>query len=311
MTTKKEKHPTEIEPEETLFRMTLEVEPEDVREIEPEASAGVVLPALPDERALTVRTQQLVERALTFTITTAQEFQAAGFLLQELKDHDRLIEEWTAPEIKKRHDHWKEATDKRRLMLTPVQRAITALGSGYTSFDRLERQKAQELKWKLEREEQEKERARLKAEADERAAHAAKLHEEAMQAKSGTEAQMYQAQADELEAEATDLTLAAASVERPVAHVVSASERVEGMPGVKKNWTWELEDKDMVILAAANWIRAHRPGLKVTGETSPMALEVDSTYLNKRAKADEGTALIPGVRFWDKGSVASARRKKP
>ena len=288
----------------------LELEPDDPPEarmmLEPDPPAAIVPSAVlereelvPGQHDLASRTLTLVERAMTFSITTAADFQEAGLMLQAMKDHDRAVVEFFEKMRAKTYAAYKEVTDTISVLRTPIKQGITVLSAGYTAFDRQERKRAEELRRQLEREEQERERARLKAEADAREADAKKLQAAAMVAKSGTEAQLLQQQAEEAHAEAADLNLEAASVERPVVHVESEAKRAPGAPRVKANWVWELEDLMLVVQAVA------------AGTVSLEAVEVNATFMTSRAKAENGTAKIPGIRFYNKGSVASMPRRKP
>ena len=68
-------------------------------------------------------------------------------------------------------------------------------------------------------------------------------------------------------------------------------------PTVASHWTFEVFDKRALIAAVAR------------DEVSQEAVEPSDTYLGQFARANKGTAKVPGVRFYDAGSVRASRRR--
>jgi len=274
----------------------LEIEPIDDERpaIEPEVVKPGPEPQV-DEQAIARQATDLVSVARALKIVDPASFERAGAMLQQLKDQQRRIEDFFKPDVDRAHAAWKGLCDKRAGYLDPLKAAITILSDGYASFAKEAQRKADMERRRLEREAQEREQARLRELAEAEAAAAKQLTEEAEKASSRDEAIELEQRAAESTAHAEQLNLAAATVPAPVLHVAPSVTPPKGT-SVRQHWTWELVDKRALIAAVA------------AGTVSIEAIDVNSAYLTARAKADKGTASIPGVRFYDAGSVAVRRR---
>jgi hypothetical protein len=279
--------PDAIEPDEVPDA----IEPDEV--IEPE----LVEPDAPEsEQALARQSTDLVSTAKALQIADVAAFERAGGFLQTLKDKQRQIEEFFAPDIERAHAAWKGLTTKRASYIDPIKEAITIVSSRYAAF-------AQEVKRKAEAERRERELAaqraeqeRLRKEAEAREAEARRLAAEAEHATSRQEALALEEQASALTSEAESLKVEAAEVQAPVLAAQPSVTTPKGT-SVRANWTYEVTDKLALIKAVAD------------GKVSHEAIEISSKYLNARAKADKDTIRVPGVRFFDAGSVAVSRRR--
>lgn len=280
--------PDAVEPDE----LPDEIEPEEAETpvaIEPE-----IVPA-DQEQALARQSTDIVSRAKALQITDVGTFEAAGEMLQALKDKARQIEEFFEADIQRAHAAWKGLTTKRASFLDPLKEAIAIVSSRYATFAQEEKRKAEAERRRRELEEQERERARLKAEADARAAEAARLVEEAMQATSRDEALALEEQAAAAKVEAEEIRHEAATVQAPVLPLAPTVTPPKGV-SVRSNWKHEVTDIRALVKAVAE------------GSVPINAIAANDTYLGQRARADKGTVPIPGVRFYDAGSVANRRR---
>lgn len=276
----------------------LEIEPFEL-EIEPDppAPAQAIEPTpVRSEQALAQSQTSLVEQAKALQITSPEAFEQAGHLLVALKDFARQVEDFWAEDIARAHAAWKGLTTKRASYLDPLKDAITVLSARYAAFA----QEQKRLAEKARREEEERlrklEQERLAAEAKAREEEAKRLEAEAKAADSYDERRAIEAEAHQAKAEAADLRQEAATVQAPVLPDVPAVALPKGT-SVRANWTFRVDDKLALIKAVA------------AGEVSPESLDVSTTYFTKRAKADKDSVRIPGVTFYDAGSVATRRAR--
>lgn len=283
----------------------LDVEPFDpTKAVEPEPSplvSGVAerlsrpepVPASEEDR-VAQQALQMVAQAKAFLVVDPASYALAGQMIDQLKVKKKDVEGWFAPMCDAAHKAWKTLTGKRASITDPLDEAIEALSTRYAAFKRQEEARAEAERRQREKEAQEREQARLRAEAAEAQRLAEEAAAAALVAPSREEAAVLEEQAEQLTQQAEQTRVEAATVEAPVLPRQSAIADVKG-PSVAQNWTWELVDKMALIKAVA------------AGQVSTEALGVNTTYLNQRAKADKGTAKIPGVRFFDKGSVRASR----
>lgn len=283
--------PDEVEP----LDLPDEVEPDDP----PVAKEPELVPAdSPAEReqVLARQSTDIVTRAKALTITDPASFERAGEMLQALKDKARQIEEFFEADIQRAHAAWKGLTTKRASFLDPLKEAITIVSSRYATFAQEEKRKAEAERRRREEDARKAEEERLRAEAEARRQEAERLEEErAQRATTIAERDALLEKAEELKADAQQLDLTAATVQAPVVHVAPTVTPPKGVT-VKSNWTHEVTDKLALVKAVAE------------GKVSVEAVLPNDTYLRARAKADKNTVQIPGVRFFDAGSVSHRRR---
>ncbi|MCC6355414.1 MAG: hypothetical protein IT577_16105 [Verrucomicrobiae bacterium] len=264
-------------------------------------AAPEILPAEParpvDEQAIAHAAQSLVARAQAFHVTSPETYETAGLIIDELKRQKKAVEGFFAPMVEKAHAAWKALTSKRGSLTDPIDQALVVLQARYADYARRVREEAERERRRLEKEAQEREQARLRAEAEAREKEAEEARQAALQASTREEAQILEQQAEELQQTAEATRVEAATVQAPVLPLQSPIDVKKG-PTVAQNWTWELLDK----LALARAV--------VEGKVSSEAILENGSYLTKRAKADKGTATIPGVRFYDAGSVRASRGRR-
>jgi len=267
---------------------------------DPVAAPGAVTPEVLDpepplgEQALARQADSLVTRAKALQIIDAESFELAGAFLQDLKDQQRRIEEFFEPDVQRAHAAWKGLTEKRASFVTPLKEAITIISARYAQFAREAKAKADAERRQREEDARKAEQERLAEEARAREDEARKLAEQALAAPSRDEAQIIEQQAEQLAQEATQLRVDAATVQAPVMHVAPVVSPPKGT-SVKANWTFRVDDKLALVKAIA------------AGQVSVEAIVPNDTYLRARAKADKDTVKIPGVTFYDAGSVAVRR----
>lgn len=260
-------------------------------------AAPIISPPATDEERVAQAALAMVAQAKAFAVTDAASFERAGQLIDALKQRKKDVEGWFKPMADAAHKAWTTITGRRGAITAPLDEAITVLASRYSAFAREERERAEAERRRQEQEAQARERARLQAEADERARAAEEATQAALLASSQEEAQAFEQQAEQLTAEAAVIKQEAATVEAPVLPVHSTIDHVKG-PAVAQNWQHEVMDLDALIQAVA------------AGQVSRQAVLANDTYLRQRAKADKGTMKIPGVRFFDAGSVRASRGRR-
>lgn len=255
-------------------------------------------PARPaDEQAIAHAAQSLVARAQALQVNSPESYETAGRLIDALKAQKKGVQGFFAPMRERAHAAWKAITAKEGGLTGPIDEALTIVQGRYSAYARQVREDAERERRRQEQEAQERERARLKAEAEAREKEARDAREAALTATSREEAQILEQQAEELQQTAEATRVEAATVQAPVLPLQTAVNLKKG-PTVAQNWTWELTDK----LALARAV--------VEGKVSSEAILENGPYLTKRAKADKGTATIPGVRFYDAGSVRASRSRR-
>lgn len=261
-----------------------------------------VLPAAPEppaseeERVARAALQHL-EQAKAFQVIDPASYEQAGRMIDQLKTKKKDVQGWFAPMVDAAHAAWKALTSKRASVTDPLDEAITVLSSRYATFARDERERAEAERRRQEKAAQEREQARLRAEAEEAARLAAETAKAAETAPTREEAALLAEQAEQLTQQAEQTRVEAAAVQPPVLPVQSRIDHVKG-PAVAQNWQHEVTDFAALITAVA------------AGTVSSQALVPNDTYLRQRAKADKGTAAIPGVRFFDAGSVRASRSRR-
>lgn len=260
-------------------------------------AAPLVSPPATEEERVAQAALAMVAQAKAFQVTDAASFERAGQMIDALKQRKKDVEGWFKPMADAAHKAWTTITGRRGAITAPLDEAITVLASRYSTFAREERERAEAERRRQEREAQERERARLQAEAEERERQAEEARKAAELADTREEAQQLEAIAETMTAEATVIKQEAATVEAPVLPVQSSIAHVKG-PAVAQNWQHEVTDLDALIQAVA------------AGQVSRQAVLANDTYLRQRAKADKGTAQIPGVRFYDAGSVRASRGRR-
>lgn len=239
-----------------------------------------VVPAEPED-ALEQQGLSLTEQAMRLQITDPATFARAEELLRVLADFAQKVTEFFAEDIANAHKTWSTLTAKRKKQLDPLLEAKQTLSARYAEFNRAEKLRA-------ERERAEREAAALKAEQERLAAEAAQLEAQA-------EAVPTVEQAQELRQEAAQVRHEAATVQAPVIPINRAVAPSKGI-SAREKWTFEVTDKAAIVKAVA------------AGTLSLEALDVNPVYFRARATADKGTVTIPGVRFYDAGSVAVRRK---
>lgn len=274
-----------------LAPATPAVQTPDVLEAEP-----VMAPPKDAEQAIARTAEDMVTRAHAFVVDSPVAYAEAGQMIDAMKAKRKEVEGFFAPMVEAAHAAWKALTEKRRSYTDPLDEAVSALTQKYAAYKRRVDEEVAAERRRQEQEAQERERARLKAEAEERERQAEEARKAAEIADTREEAQQLEAIADTMAAEATVIKQEAATVEAPVLPLSSPIEHVKG-PSVRANWTFRVTDKMALIKAVA------------AGQVSPEALETNDTYLRARAKADKDTVRIPGVQFFDAGSVVASRRR--
>lgn len=281
----------------------LGIEPEGIEPppeaVEPDAiePETVPVPGKPSTEAEVAESAtDLVTRAKQFEITGPDAFEQAGHLIEALKSFAREVEEFWKPDIERAHATWKGLTSKRASYLDPLKEAITVLSSRYATFAREEKARAERVRREQEELLRRQEQQRLEAEAKARQEEAARKREEAQAVESRDEAIFLEDQARQEEATAQQLVEAAKVVEAPVLPPAPALKAPKGV-SVRSNWTFEVTDPMALVRAVA-------AGTVPSGAVIPC-----ETYLRARAKADKGAVTIPGVRFYDAGSVSSRRTR--
>jgi hypothetical protein len=251
------------------------------------------------EEELAHRADRIVAAAQALQVVDAKSFAQADEGIASLKAQAKAIEGFFEDDIKRAHAAWDGLTKKRKSYLDPIKAALEILGKRWYAFKTAEERKAAEEQARLEREAQERERERLKKEAEAAAAEAARLEAEAMRADTRDAALELEAQAQETQAQAQQLALDAATAPAPVIHHQSSALAEAGPTknrGAEK-WTFRVTDKMALIKAVAE------------GKVSHEALLPHDVYLRARAKADKDTIKIPGVQFFDEGSVGAKGRR--
>lgn len=265
------------------------------------APAAELLAAEPspeaEERRLSTAAERMVARAQAFQVTDAASYEQAGLMIDQLKTQIRQVEGFFAPMADAARKTWQAITGKRASVTEPLIAAEKALSARYSAFRRAEEERAAAERREREKAAQEAERQRLQAEADAIAREAAEAKAAAAQAASADEARALEQQATQLTQEAAAVRVEAQTVEAPVLPVQSAIAHVKG-PGVRANWQAEVSDLLALVKAVA------------AGQAPLECVIPNETYLRARAKADKGSAKIPGVRFWDAGSVVASRSKR-
>ncbi|MGE3278122.1 MAG: hypothetical protein AB7O67_23680 [Vicinamibacterales bacterium] len=273
-----------------------EAEPDTADGIEPEPEEPTTTEAPAQERALERSSHDLVAQATALTITNPESFQRAGQLLEDLKGFHRQIEEFWEEPVAKAHAAWKALTTRRADMVNPLKEAVAVLSSRYATFAREERAKAEKLRREEEERLRKAEQDRLAAEAKATEERAAALRAAAEAAPSRAEAAALETEANQAAADAEVLAVEAQTVQAPVLPPAAALPAPKST-SVRENWTFEVTDPLALIKAVA------------AGTVGVQAVIPNETYLRARAKADKGTVQIPGVRFYDKGSVAVRRAR--
>lgn len=249
------------------------------------------------EEEIADRASQIVRDANALQVQDKASFERADAMLDMLKEQKRRIEAFFEDDIKRAYATWNGLTSKRKAYTDPLDSAIKVVSERWYTFKKAEERKAAEERAAIERELQARERERLQKEADERAAEAKRLEEEALAATSRDAALELEAQAQETQAQAEQLTVAAASVQAPVIQHASANLPDQTKNSGREKWNFRVLDKVALIKAVA------------AGKVSHEALIPHDVYLRSRAKADKDTVQIPGVQFYDEGSVARGRKR--
>ncbi len=263
----------------------------------PTVPTVLVTPGVDEQEAALARdAQAFVARARAFVVDSPESYAEAGQMIDALKTKKRDVVAWFAPMADAAHKAWLAITTRRAGVVTPLDDALDSLAGKYAAYAREVRAQAEAERRRLEQEAREQEQARLKAEADELARIAAEQRQLAAQASSAEEAQALTDEAEELQQTADATRVAAATVQTPV--IQRPAPLAPGGPRVDPEWTFEVSDKLALVKAVA------------AGTVSLEAVEPSESYLRKRAKADKGTAAIPGVRFFDKGKVVKSRGRK-
>lgn len=235
------------------------------------------LPArVPEVQALQGDQESLLVQAGAIQVVDAASYARAAEIGQILTAFVKKAEALFNPHIERAYATWNGLTKERKAFIDPLQAAIATV-------------KARGVKWSQDEEEKTKAAQRL---AD---AESARLAREEADRKV-VEAERARAQGDvetarELVQEAEEIRQSPP----PGAHVQSAVPKVAGV-GVRANWVHEVTDFKALVKAVAE------------GKVSMEALQANDTYLRGRAKTDKNTWACPGVRFFDKGSMALKSR---
>lgn len=265
------------------------------------APAAELLEAEPspagEEQRLATAAERMVARAKAFQVTDAASYEQAGQIIDQLKAQQKQVLGFFAPMAEAAHAAWTLITTKRAGLVDPLAEAERILSERYSAFKRAEDARAERERREAEQAAQEAERQRLQAEADAIAREAQAAQEAAAQAASADEAQVLEQQAAQLQQEAAAVRVEAQTVEAPVLPVRSTVAHVKG-PAVRANWQHEVDDVLALVKAVA------------AGQAPLECVIPNETYLRARAKADKGTAKIPGVRFYDAGTVVASRSKR-
>lgn len=233
------------------------------------------------ETALEQQQLTLTEQAERLQITDPATFRQAEELLRTLAAFEDRVTEFFAEDIANAYRTWNTLTSKRKKQLDPIEAARNTLAARYAAFDRAEKARAEEERKRREAEALLEQRNRLAAEA-------AQLEQQSEEAADPR-------QADRLAEEAAQVRHEAATAPAPY---IPAQRTVAPSKGIsaREKWAFEVTDKLAIVKEVA------------AGRLSLEAVEVNGTYFRGRATTDKGTATIPGVRFFDAGSVAVRRK---
>lgn len=231
----------------------------------------------PQELKLQGDKDALLMRAAALQVVDAASYEQAIELGQVLTGFVKDAGEYFDPDVNRAYTLWNSLTTKRKAFIDPLKEGIEKL-------------KTRAVSWFQNEEARRRENQRI---AD---AEAARLAREEADRKV-VEAERARQQGDvetarELVQEAEEIRQ---SPPPPAAPVPSAAPKVAGA-GVKANWVHEVYDFKALVQAVGE------------GKVSIEALQPNDTYLRSRAKADKKTLNIPGVRVYDKGSMALKAR---
>jgi hypothetical protein len=237
----------------------------------------VATPAVSKDE-LAVQAQSWAARAAALRITDAQSCINASQLLKSIKHlRSGVAKFWTphieaAMETKRKADAARKSlVDERDRMDAPLVQAETVLKRGLLAFEAEQEQRRQA-----------EERA-LQAEAQARAEAATLAAAAALELEAGGDAQM--------RAEAEDIL--AQPIEAPVVSVASYQPKVAG---VTYRDAWKVHPTiNIRELAAA----------VAAGTVAPNLLTPNLTALGQMARATEGTAQVPGVKFYNDRTIAA------
>tara|TARA_R110000868_G_scaffold78701_3_gene224233 strand:- start:498 stop:1409 length:912 start_codon:yes stop_codon:yes gene_type:complete len=234
--------------------------------------AAVVREPTPADVALQGNKETLIARATALQVVDAASYQQAVELGQVLTGFVKDAEAHFDPDCNRAYTLWKSLTTKRKDFLDPLQAGIEALKGRAVRWFQTEEQKR--------REEQHRRDIEAQRLANEEAARKE-------QAAAALRTQGDHETANELVQEAQEIRQSPP----PAAPVQSAAPTVAGA-GVRANWVHEVTDLKALVKAVAE------------GKVSPEAIQANDTYLRGRAKTDKNTWACPGVRFYDKGTMA-------
>jgi KTSC domain len=225
-----------------------------------------------DPEALKSAALALTEKAKAITINSAEAYQLAATTLLAIARMRGSLETTFRPDIKDKHAAWQAALAVLNYYDKPLAEDESRLRLGITEFNRREEQR------RLQAEQEERERQQ-------------KIAEEAAQAQA-QELQLADAIAAEERGEPKIAEVILNSAPLPIAPAAVMPVRVQStVPKVRglthrEDWTWDLVDLSQV---------------------PRKYLMLDERALNNEAKTLKGRAEVPGIRFYDRGSVSVSR----
>jgi hypothetical protein len=233
------------------------------------------------------------ERAAALAIVDAQTLQLAVDERGGAKALLDLAQANNKPICDATYAAWQQALEDRRKETVPLETAIKTFDQAIIEWDRKEKRRLAD-----------EQRAIEAAAYTQQAVEQEKVVEH-VEATGGTPLEVK--------------TVAERPVVIPVAptqvmRTAAAPPKPTGISKVRENWKGEVTDQRALVLFAIvgakppaevqAWIDAHwRPELL-------SMLKPDLVACNSLATSTKGAMQVPGVRFWDEGSVASAPTKR-
>lgn len=275
-------------------------EPEPDDDEDPRPKAEPLEPKTKAELALVERRDTLVQQASRLQVVDPATYERAADYAKTFAGWIKDAEAHFDPDIEAAHRLHKSLCDKRSAFVAPLKAAFDAMkeraGTWYRAAEsaRLAEQRRLE-----------------EGAAREAAAERARILAEAQKAAAAGDVQ-----------EAATLIAESKTIEAAPVTVVRTAPAVRGI-AQKENWTYELKDLETLVAAiarprvlrelAADLKAKDAPGevlayLESLAASSPAipitAVQENGPYLRTRAKADRNTLQWPGVKFFDKGSMA-------
>jgi hypothetical protein len=241
-------------------------------------AAGVLLPPTPDTTPIKNEVSIIIADAKAFSITSNDELVEAGARMRIIAQKKAEVDAKFDIIIKPAHAAHKSACDLRNEVKAPLDEA-----------DRLYRTKTLEYTRKMEderrRQEQEERELQEAMAREDRERRAAELADQAAVAEKAGDT----LGAESLFAEAQNVE-AAPVIVAPVA-MAPLAPKVAGV-STRENWQAEVTDLMALVKAVA------------AGTVPILAIQADTAFLSKQAKAMKSLLSYPGVRAYDKGGIS-------